>query len=130
MKYLKLLGLMMLAICMIMAIGCGGEAEQEPVETPPAAEPEAPVVADYTPTAEDIGTEVTCPVCGMTMAVTEDMPAVTFAGTTYYLCNAEEKDQFVANPDEFIAQLEGAVEEATEAAEEAVEGAVEEATGH
>ena len=126
MKLLKLLGLMALALCVVIAAGCGGEAEQEPVETPPAVEPEAPVVADYTPTAEEIGTEVTCAVCGMAMAVTEEMPAVSYGEKTYYFCNADEKAQFVANPDEFIAKLEGAVEEATDAAEKVVE----EATGH
>lgn len=126
MRILKLLGFMALTLLIVFAMGCGGEEEKESTQTQPETETVTLVVTDYTPTAEEVGTEVTCAVCGMTMLVTETMPAVTYDGKTYYFCNADEKAEFVAKPVDFIAKMESAVEETTEE----VEGAAEKATGH
>lgn len=111
MKLWKVVWIFAVSIALIMLVGCG-KAEEEPAEeteTTPAVE-EAKVVADYTPTEEDIGLEVACAVCGMEMTVTAEMPAVTYDGETYYFCNAEEKAAFAANPEEYLTTEEAPAE--------------------
>jgi YHS domain-containing protein len=126
MKFWKFLGMAFVCLAMVLFIGCG-EAEKE---SAPETETEPEVVemmaVDYTPTADDVGTEISCGVCGMKMAVTEDMPAVTYDGVTYYFCSPEEKAKFVAAPMDFI----GKMEEEMEGMKDKAEKAVEEATGH
>lgn len=106
MKIWKLLGVAVICVALLALVGCG-QAEKEPepeTETEPAVE--ETVAVDYTPTAEEIGTEVTCGVCGMTMAVTADMPAVKYGDQVFYFCSAEEKASFVAAPDNYLTPAE------------------------
>jgi len=103
---LCVIGLMTLS--MLALIGCG-KAEEQPAEEP---EQEAEVtetavmVVDHTPAGEELGTETTCVVCGMTMTVEEGTPAAEYDGAVYYFCNAAEKDAFAANPEEYLAEPE------------------------
>lgn len=126
MKIWKMMGIIVISLALVSLVGCG-KAEQEPEpETEITPEPAVTeeVAVDYVATAEEIGTEITCAACGMAMAVTADMPAVTYAGVNYWFCNADEKAEFVAAPEKFLKSE--AVEEAVDEAQEKVE----EATGN
>lgn len=106
MKIWKILGIAVISVALMALVGCG-QAEQE-AEPEPEVEPvvEEVVAVDYTPTAEEIGTEITCGVCGMTMAVTAEMPAVKYGDETFYFCTAEEKASFVAEPEKYLTPAE------------------------
>ncbi|MCP4566467.1 MAG: hypothetical protein GY841_02670 [FCB group bacterium] len=97
MKTWKLLGLGVLALALVLFIGCG-KAEEKPAADPTPEPVEVAAAVDHTPTAEEIGTEITCAACGMAMTVTETMPAAMYEGQTYFFCNAEEKAAFIADP--------------------------------
>ena len=130
MKYFKLVLVIALSCLVIFLAGCGSKEEQ-PVEKPEATPAETVAEAvDYTPTAEQLGTEFVCPVCGMKMKVAEDTPALVYEDEVYYFCNADEKAQFAANPVEFITKMkEEVMEEGAEKMDEATKK-VKEATGH
>jgi YHS domain-containing protein len=119
MKVWKLLGLAVLCLALVSLIGCS-KSEKEP-STETQTEPEAMqmVVTDYTPTAGDIGTEVSCAVDGMKMAVAEDTPAAKYGDKVYYFCNNEEKAEFKADPEKYITPTT-----------EPMEGMGDESSGH
>lgn len=122
MKIWELMSVAVVCLLLVAFIGCGQKEEGTKTEPEPEPVVVEEVVADHVPTAEEIGTEITCGVCGMTMTVTADMQAVTYENQTYYFCNAEEKAKFAAAPEEFAKKAEEAAEQA--------EGEMEEATGH
>ncbi len=101
MKAWKLLGLAFISLAMLLIVGCG-KAEEEPAAEPEPEAVEVIAAVDYTPTADEVGTEFTCAVCGMAMTVAEETPAVTYEGNTFYFCSADEKASFVANPAKFL----------------------------
>jgi YHS domain-containing protein len=115
MRIWKLLSVAIGCLLLVAFIGCGEKEEGSTPEAEPETVAEEKVVADHVPAGEEIGTEITCGICGMTMAVTAEMPAVTYDGQNYYFCNAEEKAKFAAAPDEFVKPAEeGGGEEATD----------------
>jgi hypothetical protein len=87
MRIWKLMGIAAACLTLVAFMGCGEAEEESAPET--QAEPEVVemAVVDYAPTAEDVGTEITCGICGMTMAVTEEMPALTYDGKNYFFCS-------------------------------------------
>lgn len=97
MKTWKLIVLAVLSVALILFIGCG-KAEEKPAAEPEPAPVEAIAAVDHTPTAEEIGTETTCIVCGMAVTVAEATPAAMYDGKAYFFCSAEEKAAFVADP--------------------------------
>jgi YHS domain-containing protein len=102
MKIWKLVGVMFVCLMLVSLIGCG-KAEEEPVtEAEPEPVVEAIAAVDHTPTAEEIGTEITCPACGMVMTVAAEMPAAMYDGKAYFFCGAEEKAQFMADPEKML----------------------------
>jgi len=102
MKIWKLLGVTVVCLALVALVGCG-QAEKEP-EPETEVEPAVTemVAVDYAPSAEEIGTEIACAVCGMKMAVTAEMPAVMYDGKPYYFCSAEEKAEFAAAPKDYL----------------------------
>ena len=95
------------AICLLVVISGCGSKEEAPVEKPETVVEEVvATTTDYAPTAEQIGTEIVCPVCGMKMKVAEDTPALVFDEEVYYFCSAEEKEQFAAAPEGFMKKME------------------------
>jgi len=119
MRVWKLIGIIAVSLAMISLIGCGKAEEESATETEVEAVATETVVVDYIASAEDIGTEITCGICGMKMAVTEDMPAVTVDGENYFFCTADEKAEFAAAPEKFIKAVDEAVGEVEEVVEEA-----------
>jgi YHS domain-containing protein len=116
MKMWKLLVIAMAALMLLLLVGCGKSKQQEPATQQQEEAATKPTVADHTPTADEIGTETTCPVCGMSVTVAEGTPAVTYEGKNYYFCSASDKDTFAANPEMFTekaADTTGATEEDT-----------------
>ncbi len=113
MKTWKLLGLAIIGLALVLLIGCG-KAEEEPAAEPEPEAAEVVAAVDYTPTVEEIGTEFTCVMCGMTKTVAEETPSVTYEGNTNYLCSDYEKVSFVADPAKALTapdSTEPAVEE-------------------
>lgn len=111
---------------LLLSVGCAGQKEEAPETTTEAVTEEmAPTVEAYTITEEDLGTEVTCAVCGMTMTVTETTPALVFDDAVYYFCTADEMEKFKADPASFIN-----MEETAEEVKDAAEKTVEKVSGH
>lgn len=132
MKVWKLLGIIAISLVLVSLVGCGKAEEESTAKT--EAEPVVAkvTVVDYTPAAEDIGTEISCGICGMKMTVTETMPAVTVDGNKYFFCTAEEKAEFAAAPESFMKSMDEAMDEAMDKTEEVIDEAkekVKEATG-
>jgi YHS domain-containing protein len=75
MKIWKLVGVMFVCLMLVSLIGCG-KAEEEPVTE---AEPE-PVVE----------------------AIAAVEPAAMYDGKAYFFCGAEEKAQFMADPEKML----------------------------
>jgi len=125
MKVWRLAGLLVLGLALVWFLGCGEAEKETETETEPEMTETEIMVTDYTPTEEELGTEVTCAICGMKMELTAEMPVVMYDGQKYYFCNAEEKAEFVAAPEKFVGEAEKAMEEAGEEAE----AKVKEATG-
>lgn len=117
MRIWKLLGIAIVCVALMALVGCGKSEKQEEPSTQVEPAVEEMVAVDYTPTPEEVGTEVNCGVCGMAMAVTADMPAVTYDGTNYFFCTPEEKAAFVADPDKYVKPAEEPAEEPAETTE-------------
>lgn len=117
MKMWKLLVIAMAALVLLLLVGCGkSKEEQQPATQQQEEVTTKPTVADHTPTGDEIGTETTCPVCGMSVTVAEGTPAVTYEGKNYYFCSASDKETFAANPEMFMekaADTTGQMEEDT-----------------
>jgi YHS domain-containing protein len=124
MKLWRLVIVGLISLSLLALIGCGKSEEQ------PAEEPEqeaemtetAVMVVDHTPAGEELGMEVTCPVCGMAMTVEEGTLAAEYDGEIYYFCNVADKDAFAADPEAYMAE--------SEEGEGAEEMESEEETGH
>lgn len=99
MAFLRILGIA-LVIAALMLSGCGKAEKESTPET--AGQPADKAVVDYTPTQNDIGQEAVCSVCGMTIAVNAETPAVMYDGKPYYFCSAGEKTKFAANPKTYL----------------------------
>jgi P-type Cu+ transporter len=99
MAFLRILGIT-LVIAALALSGCGKAEKESTPQT--AGQPADKAVADYTPTQSDIGQEVVCSVCGMTIAVKGDTPAVMYDGKPYYFCDAGEKTKFAADPKKYL----------------------------
>lgn len=103
MKFWRILLIGAISLSLIAFIGCG-KAEEQPESETETTTPEAEeVIADYTPTADEIGTEAVCQVCKMTVTVAAETPAVMYDGQPYYFCTADEKTAFAADPEKYLA---------------------------
>lgn len=80
------------AVAALLVAGCKRSAP-----TAPSSAPVAPV-ATGGPTQVE---KATCPVTGETMKK-EDMIPVTYEGKTYYLCCADCKPKFEADPEKYV----------------------------
>jgi YHS domain-containing protein len=58
---------------------------------------------------EELGVKTVCPVCGMEITISARTPALEYKGQIYYFCSADEKDQFMKNPEKFISKEEDSV---------------------
>ncbi len=111
MKVWKLLGLAVLCLALVSLIGCSKSEKEPSTETQTQPEAMKMVATDYTPTATDVGTEVSCAVDGMKMAVAEDTPAVKYGDKVYYFCNTDERAEFKADPDKYLTPATKPMEE-------------------
>jgi YHS domain-containing protein len=89
-------------LALVLAIGCGGSdtGEQQPPQEQESSA--AVLVTEHMITPEEIGMEVTCPVSGDTITVSETTPAVEYDGEVYYFCSEDEKVRFEEDPDRFL----------------------------
>jgi YHS domain-containing protein len=116
MKLWKVLVIGMLALALLALVGCGKSEEKQPATQQQEEVATKPAVADHTPAGDEIGTETTCPVCGMSVTVDETTPSATYDGNTYYFCSPGDKETFAANPEMFTkkpADTTGQMEEGT-----------------
>lgn len=100
----KLLVITMAILTLLVLMGCGKSNEQEPATQQQEETTEQAAVVDHAPTGDEIGTETTCPVCGMAVTVAEGTPAVTYEGKNYYFCSVSDKETFAANPEMFMEE--------------------------
>ncbi len=101
MKLWKVLVIGMLALALLALIGCGKSEEKEPATQQQEEVATTPAVTDHTPAGDEIGTEATCPVCGMKVTVEATTPSAEYDGKTYYFCSPGDKETFAANPEMF-----------------------------
>ncbi len=118
MKLWKLLVIGLLALALMALIGCGKSEEKQPATQQQEEVATKPAVTEHTPSGDEIGTEATCPVCGMTVKVEPTTPSAEYDGKTYYFCSQHDEEAFAANPEMFTK----APEDTTGAAEEMQEG--------
>lgn len=106
MKMWKVLVIGMLALALMALVGCGKSSEKEPATQQQEEVATKPAVENHTPSGDEIGTEATCPVCGMTVTVEATTPSVTYDGKTYYFCSENDKEAFAENPEMFTKKAE------------------------
>ncbi len=113
MKVWKMVLIIALAAIFMGMIGCGQQKEEPAQEPEPEQEPVKMemAVVDHTPAGEEIGTEATCPVCGMAVQVAESTLAVVYDNEIYYFCTAEDKAKFSADPQKYLESAEEEMEE-------------------
>jgi YHS domain-containing protein len=119
MKFINPLLIMVLACFLVIASGCGQQKEEPAEMAEPMTEEVKAEAADYVPSAEQIGTEAICAVCGMKMKITAETPAVVYQDEVYYFCSPEEKAEFAAAPEKYMMGTE--VEPEGESPEESEE---------
>lgn len=114
----KILVLLM-AVAMVFAVLSCSKSETEPAEqtqqTQPADQETTVAVVDHAITQDEIGTEATCPVCGMNFEVDENTPAVEYGENVYYFCSPDDMAKFKADPDAVLNK------DATEGGDEATD---------
>jgi len=106
MKIWKLLLISAMVMILMALLGCG-KAEDKPAQkTQEETTAVQAGVTDHTPTADEIGKEFVCGVCGMTMTIAAETPGVNYDGKTYYFCTADEKKSFAADPKAYLTPSE------------------------
>jgi YHS domain-containing protein len=116
MKVWRLLAIAVLAVALLALIGCGKKEQEPATQQQEETSTTQAAVVDHTPTGDEIGTEATCAVCGMTVTVEATTPSVTYEGKNYYFWSQGDKEAFVANPQMFTekaADTTGQTEEKT-----------------
>ena len=98
MKYLKILVTVLLSLTLLFAMGCSKADKTETAKTEPVVEEVVLAAAEHVPTAEEIGTESVCSMCGMAVTVTETTPSAEYDEKSYFFCSADEKEKFMADP--------------------------------
>jgi YHS domain-containing protein len=107
MRFWKMLTAMFVFAAMILALGCGGQEQQEPAETEPETETTSVgmEMVEHTPGAEEIGMTATCPVTGMEFTVADTTKAVMYKDTVYYFMDQESKTKFMENPEMYMTGM-------------------------
>ncbi len=103
--------LLVLTVSLGMLVSCGGEKKAEKAQQP-AAEKKMNITTDMLTIAKD-------PVCGMDLTNTTIADTAIYEGHLYGFCSAECKAKFKADPEKYLANVEGTEEhEMHEGAEE------------
>jgi YHS domain-containing protein len=88
-----------LAMLLLLAVGCGGEPRVEGGKPPTPAAGKAPGAIKN----PDADKDVICPVCGLVFKQGEAVGKVDYKGKTYYFLLADHKKAFEADPEAYLS---------------------------